>query len=250
MRPIFAFCLWLLCAFAPQASADEAKPLTVVTFDYPPYEYFVEGEVKGFAAKLVQAVFARMNQPVVVENYPWGRGLLMIRKGQADALFTAFKTPEREQFADYSQEVLFQQRVVLMVRKDADITFDGQLASLKDQRIGVARRISYGSRFDQAVRDKLFNFIDEADSGEANIEKLLAKRVDIIPYNEAGAKYITQKLGVSSAVKFLSPALEEIDTHIIFSKQRNLLSVRDQFDATLRAMKEDGSYARLMLDAQ
>ena len=121
-----------------------AKTLELVTLQYPPYVFEHNGEIKGIALEIVEEAFRRMQQPVNVKLLPWARALKYIKRGKADAIFTAFKNPERETFMVYSKEVLINQTISLFVRKDSNIIFDGDLKKLSNYRFGVVRKVSYG----------------------------------------------------------------------------------------------------------
>jgi polar amino acid transport system substrate-binding protein len=227
----------------PTASA---KVLELVTLQYPPYAYQAQGEVKGMAVELIQEAFRRMKQPIKISILPWARAIYRIEQGQSDAIFTIYKTKERAVFTDYSNEILIHQSMALFTRKDSPIKFDGQLSALAQYRFGVVRKVSYGDIFDQAVSNHQISPPDITDTGEQNVMKLLQGRFDILVSNKLGALHILQQMGQAEKVSMLSPEIEQIPSYIAFSKKNNLQVTRDQFDATLREMKRDGSYAKIV----
>jgi len=221
------------------------KTFDLVTLDYPPYEYQQGNEVKGIAVEIVREVFKRMGHNVKITVLPWKRSLDMVKKGNAAAIFTAYKTAEREKFLDYSKEVLMPQRTALFVRKDSNITFDGDLGKLKNETIGTVIGVSYGEKFDRAVKSKKIK-PESVRVGELNLKKLINKRVNIAPSNEYGAFYILKKLNALNKVKMLSPVLQNVPSYIAFSKKRNLTIIRDQFDKTIKKMKDDGTFDNIL----
>lgn len=224
----------------------QARPLELVTFQYPPYEYEENGEIKGVAVQVVKAVFNRMKQPINITVIPWARALQRIQQGRADAIFTAYRTNARESFADFSNEILMPQTVSLFVRKDTDIEFDGDLAALSDYQFGAVIKVSYGDLFDNAVKDKVISRVQLVGDGKQNLRKLVAGRVDIVVSNTYGARHILQKMDESDAVRELSPVLQNVPSYIAFSKKRELSDVRDRFDKILKSMKDDGSYDEII----
>ncbi len=127
----FNYILLMLYLTTGYAVAEQ-QPLELVTLQYPPYEYEEKGEIKGIAVDLITEAFKRMDQPINITFYPFARALKMIELGHADALFTAYKTPEREVMADYSNEVLIQQATSLYTLRDSLIQYDGNLATISD----------------------------------------------------------------------------------------------------------------------
>ncbi|WP_241499363.1 substrate-binding periplasmic protein [Chromobacterium sphagni] len=243
-RIALARLLLLLCCMP--ARAAPAQPLELVTLQYPPYQYQDNATVKGFVVEIVQEVFRRLKLRVNISVYPWGRSIAMVVEGHADAIFTLYRTPEREALLDYSHEVLAQQAVSLFVRKDSPIRFSGRLQELAAYRFGVVRTVSYGAVFDNAVKNGQIAIAEVAASGEQNVDKLLAHRFDILVSNQMGARDILKRHHVESQVRELLPALEQIPSYIAFSRKRNLGDLRARFDAELAAMKKDGSYQRIL----
>ncbi len=113
-------------------SEDNERIIELVTLQYPPYEYEEDGEVKGIAVDIITEGFTRLGYEVDITLYPWTRALNMVKNGDADGIFTAYKTEERLTFADYSNEILIQQSVSLFVTKGSNIQFDGDLNNVKD----------------------------------------------------------------------------------------------------------------------
>lgn len=223
-----------------------ARTLDLVTLQYPPYEYEENGQVKGIAVDVVDEVFRRMDQPIQIRLLPWARAIKLIEAGKADAVFTAYKNPTREIFADYSKEVLMPQIVSLFVRNESSIEFTGDLSSLNGYIFGMVRKISYGQIFDTAVKSGVIRYIDYANTGEVNIQKLLNGRFDILVSNKYGALHILKKTNNLAKVKELQPALESVPSYIAFSKKRNLSKFRDRFDRVLANMKADGTYRKIL----
>ncbi|WP_233201045.1 substrate-binding periplasmic protein [Chromobacterium alticapitis] len=241
MAWIAAVILLLLTGPAAGASA-----LELVTLQYPPYQYQDGAEVKGFAADIVREAFRRMGVPVHIVIYPWGRALAMAQDGRADAIFTLYRTPEREARLDYSHQVLAPQVVSLFTRKGADIPFDGRLDALGAYRFGVVRSVNYGEAFEAALKRGGIRVTETAASGEQNLDMLLANRFDILVSNRLGAWDILRRRHAERLVVELRPPLEDIPSYIAFSRKPGLAGVRDRFDDALAAMKHDGSYAKLL----
>ena len=231
----FSAVVFLTLAAFSQVAADT---LEIVTLQYPPYEYEENGKTKGIAVDLVRAAFKKIEQPVSISVMPWIRALIMIEKGNADAIFTAFKTPEREKFADYSKEVLMPQEVSLFALKDSKVTFDGDLSKLYGYLVGMVRKVSYGKKFDDFARENKEVKLYVIKTGELNMNMLLIKRIDILISN----------MGRTEEVEELKPVVESVPSYIAFSKKRNLAAVRDKFDKALAGIKAQGEYDRIIAE--
>jgi polar amino acid transport system substrate-binding protein len=239
---------FILVVLVWSASSCYSGELRLVTLEFPPYEYSENGEVKGSAVAVVKEVFERMGQPIRIDVYPWVRALKMIESGEGDAIFTVYKIPEREVFADYSNEVLMPQILSFFVRKNSEIVFDGDLSKLSSLKFGVVRSLSYGAKLDFALKSKMLANVEDVANGMPNFLKLLDSRVDIVPSNKYVAVDILSKIGRMGDVKELMPEIQTVSSYIAFSKKRNLTAVRDDFDKVLREMKVDGSYQKIIDD--
>lgn len=224
----------------------EEKKLDFVTLEYPPFEYYDNGEVKGIAVDIVKEACKRLGyNKVTITVLPFERALVMVKEGQADGIFTCYKTLEREEFLDYSQEVLINQSTSLFALKDSKIEFDGDLSKLKNYTIGVAENISLGSIFDKAVKDRIVN-VEASGDERSNMEKLLAKRIDFFASSRYVALYICKNLGKADELKEYRPIIQDIPSYIGFSKKRPLTEIRKKFDKTIADMKKDGTYDKIL----
>ena len=195
---------------------------------------------------LVRQAFGRMGEPVTIQVLPWPRILRMVQDGEADGFFTSYRLPERERWADFCREELAPQETALFALKAAGIAFHGDLAGLSGFTLGVVSQVSYGARFDRAVRDGLLPHLAESVDGETNFRQLLAGRVDLVASNRLGARNILARLGPAAEVVELSPPLERLPSYLAFSKRKHLGALRDRFDRALRGMKADGTWARTL----
>ena len=224
----------------------------LLALQYPPYAYqtVANGEVQGVVAEVVRQAFARMGHTVTIQVLPWPRVLQNVKEGAFDGFFTTYRVPDREAWADYSSEELAPQVTSLFVKRGAGIAYQGDLAQLAGQTIGVVTKVSYGVRFDRAVRDKVLAHVMESVDGATNFRQLLAGRVSVVASNRLGARFLLHEMGRSEEITELNPPLESLPSYIAFSKQRNLKALRNQFDKTLQKMKADGTWARIMRQAE
>lgn len=247
MRSILAILLTLACIGYPGGSRA-SETLRLVTLSYPPYEYSRNGRAEGIAVRIVQAAFGHLDTEIDIHVLPWKRALLQVRNGRAAGIFTAFKTAERQEYLDYSATVLMPQVVSVWAHKSYDHTYDGDLASIGGETIGLVEGISYGPRVDNAVAKGILRNVDLAPAQEGNIRKLLLGRVNMVIMNRYSALYqLTRQKGLDQVVE-LSPPVQDVPSYIAFSKKRKLTALRDRVDGVLQDMKASGEY-RAIIDA-
>lgn len=225
------------------ASADA---LRMVALSFPPLIYDDGGKPAGIAYEIVTEAMKKAGHTISVEIMPWARALDTVKDGGADAIFTAYKTPEREQFLNYSTEVLVPQVVSFFVTKDSTITFDGDLTKLGKAKIGVVNQISYGSVIDEAIKSGVLASVEKSNDSDSNVKKLLSGRYDVMPSNRYVAQYFLKQQGALDQVKELTPEVQSIPSYIAFTKARDTAKLRADFDAGVAAMKANGSYQQIL----
>ena len=91
----------LLVLFTANSFAAE-RAMSLTSLQYPPYIITEDdGTVTGMATEIVQAIFKEMGRDSTVSVNAWARSLQMVKDGDADAIFTAYKNDERVKFMDY-----------------------------------------------------------------------------------------------------------------------------------------------------
>lgn len=233
------------------SSCSRVRPLRT-TFDLlplssPPLEYkATNGQAEGVAVDIVRKIMGNLGHKVDVSVYPWARALEMVKVGEADAIFTAYKTPERETFSYYSNNVSIPQVISFYVVPDSPVTFDGDLAKLKGRKIGVVSTISYGKIFDDMC-DQLN--IDRTDNLELNFKKLEIGRLDMLVSNIYVGDWTIKQMGMSGRFKRLPQQVQSVDSYIGFSKAKGQghEALRDAFDKELDNLIAEGIYAAIML---
>jgi polar amino acid transport system substrate-binding protein len=216
-----------------------------VTLEYPPYEYSEDGIIKGMAVEIVTETFKSMGHDVKIEIWPWARSIEMLKNGEADGIFTFFKTPEREEFTHFSKEVLLSQKMSFWVKNNSVVTFDGDLSRLQNYKFGVVRKTSYGSIFDNAVKNGTLK-VYESYTIEECINQLINGRIDIWVSNRAGAAFELKKAGKYLEVREVIPIIQNIPAFVGFSKKRHLEELRNDFDKALSRFKKSLKYSRIV----
>lgn len=87
--------LTLLLALAVTAQAW-AEPITVVTEEWPPYNYSEAGVAKGVVTEVVRAALDRSGMDYAIDIYPWARSYDMAKSGENVLIYSIFKLPNRE----------------------------------------------------------------------------------------------------------------------------------------------------------
>lgn len=244
-RKMFLAATWLSllwsCAFA-------AEPLRLVSYAYPPYVEQTQNGAQGLSVDIVKEAFARMQRPVLIEFYPFARGVKMISEGVADGLFTIKKTPERTASMLFPQRPLFSQDYVFFTLKNSGFHFDGHFSSIADARIGVVNATHYGDRFGDAVKSGEFKHLDSASDYELTFRKLLGKRVDAVICSRLVGLAILKNMGAADKTRISGPPTESAVSYLAFSRARVHPDVAVEFDRAIESMEKDDTIKKFFLN--
>jgi polar amino acid transport system substrate-binding protein len=236
--------LWGLLMSLLVSSHILAKTLEIIVADYPPYVYQTsQGEVQGVWIDLTKQIFQQMNQPIHISLATWSEALKAIKDGRADAIF-AYKTPEREEYLDFSSQPLALQTITLFALKKSLLNFTGDLNTLRNDRLGIIKEMSYGSILDQAIRNDNFKIVYSQNLPENNAH-LIQGKIDILAAHKHSEWVLLKKLGLENQIVALSPDIQQVPSYLAFSKAKNLTDIKNKFDQTLNQMKNEGTYQKI-----
>lgn len=216
-----------------QLLCSEQQTIQIATLEYPPFIYSENDQVKGPISEKVRDVFQELGINVIIKIYPIARGLFMVTKGDADAYFSLKKTPEREKQLLFTNEPLIQQPFVFFTTKESGIVWTGSIEDIKKYKIGVVSKTSYGAVFDNYVRNGIITNLDEAQTFEQNIRKLIAGRVDLVINSYDVGLTLLDKLQVENIIA-LSPPVEVVYSYLAFTKAKNYSELVEKYDILLK----------------
>lgn len=234
-------CLLIVCLLCSPVRAQAPAPLHVVGFSYPPFMYpGARNAPAGPMVEVVAEAFRRVGQPAKIDLLPLARALLQVETGEAGAMFTVKKTPQREAQYVFSSEPLLVQDYVIFVARDSTLAFRGDLAVLAMSSVGVVGATSYGAIFDAAAQQGVFKKLEMSASHEANFRKLLAGRMDAIVCSRAVGVEILRQLQATRRVKISGPPIETTHSYMMFNKAVATPQLVAGFDQAIRAMRQQG----------
>ncbi|QJB56144.1 transporter substrate-binding domain-containing protein [Pseudodesulfovibrio sp. zrk46] len=249
MRYLLGIFLFLFCLHVPAA---HAQSLRVVTLYGPPYGYEVDDRVEGIAADLVREGLGRIGYEAEITIVPWKWGLEMVRVGQADAIFKALKSTEREEYLHFPEEPLVLERTVGFKADDTNVRLGQDFSGAESIRLGVGAGFIYGSPVDEIIAKNPFKKIDPAPTVERSLEKLLAGRVDVVLADKIPAVYSARRHGMVYRLETLVDeegheiVFSRAPTYLAFSKKTSSKDLAKRFSEALKAIKADGTYYTIL----
>lgn len=236
MRRLFSSFRQLLCtlgiclSFAPFTPVNAQTPLTFCFEKWEPYTFIDENKkASGLSIHLIEIAAKKLDIAVKFVYLPWKRCLSSVENGRMDAVIDAAK---RDVFLQGPTTLAYYTNTIWVHTYDALHTLPSLIA-LKERRAGYIDGYSYSPDYMSIPGVR----IDYSPDQETVLRKLDAARVDF-----AVADYVTSKHLLKTKplhVRELRPFPAVNPLYLSFHKSR--VKEHRLFEATFKAMKEDGS---------
>ncbi|MDY0362631.1 MAG: transporter substrate-binding domain-containing protein [Desulforegulaceae bacterium] len=211
--------------------------------DYPPY-YMVDtnGETKGLFSDVIGIIAKKLNLDVKYLGYSWSGSLNAVKEGKADAIIPVSKSPEREKYINFFDNIIANEKIAFFVLKQSKIKFEGNFENIKNYKIGVVKNYYYGKKFDSCnclVKDVSYN-------EEELIKRLIAGRTDIIVGDEFVILYHLKNFGYGKKVRVLKPYLSIVPSYIGFSVKSDKFKIAEKFSRELALFRQTNEYKMIL----
>jgi ABC-type amino acid transport substrate-binding protein len=184
----------LAAVAVPDARAQQADSLAVLTEEFPPYNFTEDGELRGIATDILKLVLEDAKVDVrggPMQVYPWARAYNVALVQPDTMLYSVTRTAEREKLFKWVGPVA-SNRNVLLARKDRSV----KIATLKD-----AGKFKAGAIRDDAGGQLLVaggyppDQMELSSDARSNILKLETGRIDLFAYPENVFKWMLATMG-------------------------------------------------------
>lgn len=244
MRAVLTLLLALCLVAAPapaSAKAVDFSKLTVMTEQYPPYNFLRNGQVVGLSTDVVVEALRRMGAPQQrgdILLLPWAQGYRRVQKDAGNVLFSMTRTPEREDLFQWAGP-LSTVNIGLVARKDAGITV-ADIQDLRRHRVGVVRDdvgqqllVSRGVPQDE---------LDVANDSLSNIRKLDKGRIDLFCYDVSVVRHLLAQEGMDPQDFEPVFTLLTADMYVAFNRDEDpaLVAAFQQAIDAIRAPATEG----------
>lgn len=245
----FAWIALLAMLLTATGNASELqKPVTlrITNGEWPPY-LSVELPHNGIASRIVSDAFARQGIQVQYGFFPWNRAFQLARRGAWHGTAVWLSSPERERDFYLSDPVVEARYVFFHL---ADTAFDWQtIDDLAQWRLGGTLEYHYGEAFQQAERDGKLR-IERVASDEQNFARLLARRIDVFPMDEAVGNTLLRKnfSARDQARIHVHPLPLRVDALrlLLSRKQPENAEYMRRFNLGLKDLRDNGSIRRYL----
>jgi polar amino acid transport system substrate-binding protein len=244
---MFSVCLaWAAVALAP-LGALAAEPCTL-RVGWEPYAPFTfandQGEATGADIDLIKAIGDEIGCSVVLVELPWARIVREVEQGTLDLSTSTSWTPEREQWALFSEPYRESATAIYVRRGEIPRFALQELADVPAQklRLGVIVDYYYGEAVAEAVSDPAFAaWLDGAPDYATNIRKLVSGRIDgFLVEDVAVMEAELERMGLSERVERYPLRIPGEKLRFMFSRETVEPATVAKVDAAVAAMRADG----------
>lgn len=158
--------------------AVQAQTLTLLTEEYPPYNFTENGSIRGAAVEQVELIMASLDIPYSLDILPWARALALTESQPWTCLFTTAHDEERHERFKWVEPLLIDRMV--MVRKTGSGINPTTIEEAKNFTVGT-QRDDFSATF---LSKNRFPKIDLAADLMATEKKLMSGRVDLMMTSE------------------------------------------------------------------
>lgn len=236
---------WIIAIFITASFCPPALCQTLIfnTQDFPPFSYHIEGQVGGPMVQIIEAVCRESGLDCEFQLLPWIRAQKEVRVGKAHALFAIGRNPERETWLDFSPPIV-KTEYGFFVREDNPMTYI-QIQDVQGYTVGVYGPSNTSTRLSQLQAETNNSFsIDMRPDDESGFRKLAIGRINAVFSNKNAGMALICKLNLKN-IRYAGRECE-LEYHIGFSKAHTDRAMVDRFNATVIALKKDGTIQKIL----
>ncbi len=202
----------------------------------------------GCDSWVIEEAFALQGIKVEYDYFPWVRSLSLSKNGDWDGTPAWADSPEFRKQYFISAEPTTIQEWVFFYRKDQPFIWQ-TLEDLAGKRVGLTTGYVYSDAFDGLKQKETVTFI-ESSSDAANLEMLLAGRIDVFAMERNVGHYLIQTLfdEETQALLVASPnSFSQFNTHLLLSRAIPKNEERmAAFNLGMQQLRGSGRYAEIM----
>ncbi len=229
--------LFYVIGIAVHASAQD---FSIMTEEFPPFNYTENGKVTGLSSDVMMELTKRLGHSNDVKVLPWARAYNMIQKKDGVILYSMTRTEARENMFKWVGPVA-PNKWVFFAKKGKGLQINSLEDAKKVKKIGTYK----DDAAETFLKENNFTNLESVVDDLANVKKLNADRIDLWIVGELQGVFKAKSvLGDASAFEKVFD-VKKTQLYIAFSKSTPD-SVIAKWQAELDKMKADGTYDALM----
>ncbi|KQC11550.1 MAG: hypothetical protein APR54_10765 [Candidatus Cloacimonas sp. SDB] len=213
--------------------------LQMMTEEYPPITFMKDGKPAGFVTDMVREIAARQNIQDNIHLTYWNNAYNMALLHPNVILFSADRTPERENFFHWVGPV-GKNSSILYRKKGSGITIN----SLDEAKKVSAIATTTDWFNEQYLKGEGFTNLVSSKDPIDNVKKLMNGDVQLLIFSDLTIPEIVRNSGYSMTDLEPVYSVSETDIFIAVSKDTPV-EVVNSWQSTLDSMKKDGTFQQI-----
>nr|WP_321446036.1 transporter substrate-binding domain-containing protein [uncultured Cohaesibacter sp.] len=244
MTPMLMILSVVLAMTGPAHADSPVDRLSIMTEDYPPFNYGNGDRLEGICTEIMVEMLSRAGSNLNVKDirlFPWTRAYKLVLSEKNHALFSTTRTPSRERLFKWVGP--FVPTVVGVIAKKSRKLKIQSLSDLVALRIGAVKD-DIGHLLLHEINMPTSRIEPVLLNGQ-NYKKLIADRLDAIAYEASVTMYQLHEMGEKISDYEVIYELQRSELYLVLSTDTPDEIVRI-LQAQLDAMKKDGSHAAIL----
>ena len=168
----------MCCLISFHTTAFE-QTTELLTHNIKPFSYQENGQIKGFAVDVVNAIQLKVGVSLPMKIYPFKRGLMRVQKTNNSALFIVARRPERENTVKWVGP-LVSSNVYLYKNQNSSLKINTLADAKKVTRIAVGS----GNADHVYLKNLGFDNLFPTNNQKQSLQMLYLSRIDLTPISE------------------------------------------------------------------
>lgn len=172
--------MFTLSSSAVSAFEDDNAQLQIVTEQFPPFNYRVNGVLKGASVEIIQSLLIDIKLDANISLYPWARAYEMAKHTPNVLIFSMAKTPNRLDLFQWGGAIVPVESCFFSLKSRTDIEINTIEDALKykviTQREGSTQHTLVASNFKEGEN------LSSSVSATSSYLSLLSGRADLWGY--------------------------------------------------------------------
>lgn len=242
---------WALVLVAGSALAQK-RELVIGGIPEAPLRWQTnDGQFKGYDVEIIDHIMKRLHIPYRIELVDSPARLVrnsQVKPSPYDMVFSHSYTHDRVEYLRYpgQSHVRFHWNFFLRKEDEGKFVFN-RYSDLAGIPIGVTRGFAYSEEFLRAITEVPLT-VDVVATNKVQLDKLLAKRFDLVPLNTKSTLWEARARGILPRISYLPNPIKDRPYFNAFVKSSSYPRMTDlivRYDAALLDMKRDGSLSRI-----
>lgn len=216
--------------------------LQLVTEQYPPVTFMREGAPAGFVTDMVREITDRLDEAGSIRLTSWNNAYEMAKLHPNVVLFSAERTPEREDLFHWVGPV-GQNKAIFYAKEGSKVDMD----SLDDAREVAAIATTTGWFTEQHLQREGFTNLLSSPEPTENVRQLMNGEVELSIFTDVTVPEIVEEAGYEMGD--LVPVLTVTQTEFYIAMSKGTPQARvSAWRNTLDEMKRDGTFTEIYRD--